>query len=107
MSSTLHMGTGTKRRLLFSICLCFLTWWEQGVAHGVSDVIEEASGIVRLGEELLIVADETPGAYFRFRLGDEKGPAITIDPSRITEVNLSGGLLHLIWRRSMSWPMVE
>ncbi|UCD87379.1 MAG: hypothetical protein JSV01_06385 [Desulfobacterales bacterium] len=84
-----------KRRLLFSICLCFLTWWEQGVAHGVSDVIEEASGIVRLGEELLIVADETPGVYFRFRLGDEKGPAITIDPSRITKINLSGGTLAL------------
>jgi hypothetical protein len=50
--------------------------------------IREASGIVRSGDDLLIVDDSQNGAYFRFSLKGETGPRILIESSRLERVPL-------------------
>ena len=64
-------------------------------ANAIDAEIEEASGIARLGDELLIVGDGQAGAYYRFPLGDDRGAAIGIDRTRVTRVDLPRGGLAL------------
>src|SRR5262245_46936237 len=47
--------------------------------------VSEASGIVRNGNELLIVDDSDPGAYYRYPI-DATGPSVPIEPSRLVRV---------------------
>lgn len=49
-------------------------------AAGLDPVLVGASGIVRLGDALLIAADKVPGAYFRYQLQNEKDQRIVLLP---------------------------
>jgi len=55
--------------------------------------IAEASGVVRSGDELLIVDDGQRGAYFRVPLRGRKGPVIPFDLSAVESVQLPYGNL--------------
>ena len=59
-----------------------------GAAGAESIPIREASGITRLGNDLLIVDDSQNGAYFRFALAGERGPMIRLTPERLSRVPL-------------------
>ena len=56
--------------------------------HAPAPDATEASGVTRLGGDLLIVTDEEPGAYYRFDLAGikVKDEPIPIEPSRLTRV---------------------
>jgi hypothetical protein len=56
----------------------------------ISERIEEASGLVRSGDSLLIVDDGRPGVYFRLRIDGAKGPTMPITPDRIQRILLPG-----------------
>jgi hypothetical protein len=62
---------------------------------GETNLIKEASGITRLGDELLIVGDEAPGGYYRFTLTAQKCKEIPIDPSRVEWVQFPGADLAM------------
>ncbi len=51
------------------------------------EYLEEASGVVRYGNSLLIVDDSQPGVYFRFPLDDNYGPVIPINPARTGQIS--------------------
>ncbi len=53
--------------------------------------VEEASGITRLDDMLLIVGDKTPGAYFTYPLAKTQEPLITLDPALQTQIQLPEG----------------
>jgi len=53
-------------------------------------VVQEASGVARWGEWLLIADDDELGAYLRYPLRGEEGPEIPIDPERVQRVPLPG-----------------
>jgi hypothetical protein len=55
----------------------------------------EASGIVRVGTELLIVSDSDAGGYYRFPLSGTTGSVIRIDPHRLTWTSWSSAALAL------------
>lgn len=54
-------------------------------------MVEEISGIARLGDELLLVGDGNPGTYYRFlfrstdikNIPNKKGKIIIVDPKRV------------------------
>jgi hypothetical protein len=46
----------------------------------------EASGIVRLNDDLLIVADADPGAYYRLSLNGRAGPVFPLDDPTLSRV---------------------
>lgn len=80
------------RKLFFFIICIFLA---PGAAPAGAEELEEASGITRAGDELLIVGDDNAGVYFKFPLKDVKGPLIEIDPEKVTRVELPEGRLAL------------
>ena len=51
--------------------------------------LDEASGVVKCDDALLIVDDFYPGAYFRLPLEGDAGPILKLNPSRIERVDLS------------------
>ena len=53
--------------------------------------IAEASGVVRSGDDLLIVDDGRRGAYFRLSLRGRKGPLIPIEPGALESIQLPYG----------------
>jgi hypothetical protein len=59
--------------------------------HGI--VIEEASGIIRVGEDLLVVADDADGKYFELRIPEPAADVIPMDPFRVKEITLPGAEL--------------
>ena len=59
-----------------------------GMGHAESVPVREASGIVRQGNDLLIVDDSQHGTYSRFSLAGEHGPVIHLTPERLTRVPL-------------------
>lgn len=89
------------RLLTFALALIALQFCAQK-AFGESSVeeapkkfsVEEVSGIVRVGDELLMVGDEDAGVYYRFSLNGEKGPIIQI-PTSLPGVELQEGRLAL------------
>lgn len=83
------------RRFLFLLCLLLLLGPVCTHARGAPQLVEEASGITRLSDHLLIVGDDDPGAYYRFSLLGVQGPLIRIDPSRLTRVVLPQGNLAI------------
>lgn len=83
-----------KKRIPFLICLLLVVMGASGV-QAFAWIVEEASGIARLGPDLLIVGDDDPGAYYRVTLSDQKGPAIPIDSSKVMRVALPRGTLAL------------
>ncbi len=52
-----------------------------------------ASGIVMQGRDLLIVSDKDPAAYYRYSLGEEHGPRIPIDLTRLVRIPMPGACL--------------
>lgn len=54
-----------------------------------------ASGIAREGDDLLIVSDKDPGAYYRYPLGNESGPRIPINLTQLKRVPMPGACLAL------------
>lgn len=71
-------------RFLPALCVLLL---KGALAAPVPQVLEEASGVVRAGNFLLIVDDHQPGAYYRFPLRGFSGPVIPIDPARTRRVS--------------------
>jgi hypothetical protein len=53
-----------------------------------ADAVKEASGVTRVGDDLLIVGDDDPGCYFRFAISGQQGPEIKINPTGVTRVQL-------------------
>lgn len=83
-----------------SLIRCFCT--ALGVLIGLSvhtlvgaTGVEEASGITRLDDMLLIVGDKTPGAYFTYPLAKTQEPLITLDPALQTQIQLPEGAVAL------------
>jgi hypothetical protein len=58
-------------------------------------IVREASGIVRLGDRLIIVGDDADGRYFELDLEEQRGPIIPIDPEKVREVILPGAKLAM------------
>jgi hypothetical protein len=58
----------------------------QGWAGGKKTVIQEASGIARLGDKLLIVGDDADGRYFEMDLEGRVGPVIPIVQEKVKEI---------------------
>lgn len=57
--------------------------------------VEEASGITRRGDTLLIVGDKSPGAYYTYPVARIQEPLITIDAALSTRIELPEGRLAL------------
>lgn len=80
------------KRLFFGMLVLLLVTYTR-LADSQDVSVVEASGIVRQGDNLLIVGDEDSGRYFRYSLTEGAGGAIPIDPARTIAVRLSvGGL---------------
>src|SRR5437763_604812 len=54
--------------------------------------VTEASGVARKGNDLLIVSDAAPGAYYTFDLSGERGPLIRLTPEKVVRHELGGTL---------------
>jgi hypothetical protein len=85
--------TALKGRIVLAAALFVLLISGECLGNGV--VLKEASGVTRLGDELLIVGDEAPGGYYRFKLNGQEGKEIPIDPSRVIRVQFPRGCLAL------------
>src|SRR4026209_1281572 len=80
------------RRLCFTLALLIVFGIHTAVdAKGV----EEASGITRLDDMLLIVRDKSPGAYYTYPLAETQEPLITLDPDLQAQIQLPEGAVAL------------
>jgi len=52
--------------------------------------VTEASGVARKGNDLLIVSDAAPGAYYTFDVSGERGPLIRLMPDKVIRQELRG-----------------
>ena len=50
--------------------------------------VTEASGVARKGNDLLIVSDAAPGAYYTFDVSGERGPLIRLLPDKVVRHEL-------------------
>jgi hypothetical protein len=57
--------------------------------------VTEASGVARKGNDLLIVSDAAPGAYFSFDVSAEAGPLIRLPPDKVVRHELTGMTLAI------------
>jgi hypothetical protein len=62
-------------------------------ALGQSLSVEEASGIARQGDSLLVVSDRTPGSYFRIEIPLPTPPAMELAADRLQRALLPGAEL--------------
>jgi hypothetical protein len=60
-----------------------------------SIIVQEASGIARLEDKLIMVGDDADGKYFELKLEGQEGPIIPIDPSKVKEIILPGAELAM------------
>ncbi|NIM98001.1 MAG: hypothetical protein GTO24_07975 [candidate division Zixibacteria bacterium] len=60
-----------------------------------SVILQEASGIARLEDKLIMVGDDADGRYFELKLEGQKGPIIPIDPREVKEMILPGAELAM------------
>ncbi len=70
--------------LVFLASLSFAAW--PGEKRG----IREASGIARMGDEILIVGDEDAGTYFRYKLPSGESPLIPLKNKLLKNVVWAG-----------------
>ena len=85
-------GCSISGRLCFTLSLLVAFGMHTGVqAAGV----EEASGITRLDDMLLVVGDKTPGAYYTYPLTETQEPLVTLDPALQTKIELPEGAVAL------------
>ncbi len=82
-------------RLLYGGLLTLATVSPHAAAFGQQISAEEASGIVRHGDDLLIASDNVAGAYFRFRLPSPTPSVLTITPDRLEKIEFRGGTLGM------------
>jgi hypothetical protein len=61
----------------------------------MSAEVRDASGITRIGDYLLIVGDKDSGRFYRFRIPNNSGRAIIIDPEQAMPVDLPNGSLAI------------
>jgi hypothetical protein len=61
------------------------------VGAATTSAFNEASGITRVGDRLLIVSDANPGAYYSFAIPDSGGPVLKLLPDKVTRHPLGGG----------------
>jgi hypothetical protein len=54
----------------------------------MSAEVHDASGITRVGDDLLIVGDKDPGRFYRLPIVNNSGRAIVIDPEKAVRVDL-------------------
>lgn len=52
--------------------------------------VTEASGVARQGNDLLIVSDAAPGAYYSFNVSSEQGPLIRLIPEKVVPHEFPG-----------------
>lgn len=76
-----------------SLALILVVLFGASTIHGAG--VEEASGITRRGDTLLIVGDKSPGAYYSYPVAPVQEPLITIDPTLSTRIELPGGKVAL------------
>jgi len=55
------------------------------------DGVTEASGVTRLGDDLLIVTDADPGSYYSVAIGDRAAPLLELRPDWLKRHPLGGG----------------
>jgi hypothetical protein len=53
-------------------------------AGSPSFILEEASGITRVGDELLIVSDNDPGVFYRWPLSGREEGVLMIEPTHVS-----------------------
>lgn len=61
--------------------------------HGIT--VTEASGVVRIGDRLLIVGDDSDGMFFEIALDPAGGRLIPVDPRKIRAIPLAKGDLAM------------
>lgn len=76
------------RRLRLTLALLVLCGLHTGVQ---AEGMEEASGITRLADRLLIVGDKNPGAYYTYPLATAQDLRIALDPALQTPISLPEG----------------
>lgn len=54
-----------------------------------SFLLEESSGVIRIGNELLIVSDNDAGVYYHWPLSGSEEGVLSIEPSRVTQTVLA------------------
>jgi hypothetical protein len=60
---------------------------------GVNMGASEASGVTRRGDELIVVSDAAPGAYFTINVSGASGPLIRLAPDKVARCDLPGASL--------------
>lgn len=70
------------------VCLLVLLLSACSGGTAPSATIVEASGVIRLGDELCIVDDSANGAYFRVRVSERSGPLIPLNDFHPVRVEL-------------------
>lgn len=70
--------------LLFGLCFSCAAHSDRSLG------IQEASGVTRRGDELLMVGDEGAGTYFRYPLPKNGNPLIAIETDRLKTVKWGG-----------------
>ncbi len=75
---------------LIIFCFAFLIYSACTAHSGKIRGVQEASGIKKTGDEILIVGDEDAGTYFRYKLPETDEAIIPIDPDRLEKVVWTG-----------------
>lgn len=84
-----------KIQAVAAISVLAIAWTSQGFAQTNDSKITEASGIARLGKNLIIVDDEAAGAYFRVPIDAPDASLITADPGHTTKVPMPNAELAI------------
>ena len=82
--------SGTALRTGFVVLLAVAGCAVAGGRHPEIAGIEEASGITRAGDRLLVVSDHEPGVYYSCPLAGATPPRLPIDPTRLARHRISG-----------------
>lgn len=84
-----------KGLLALGLAGLFLAWAIYGPNLGGTDALEEASGIARLGSDLLIVDDGVAGSYFRHPVDGFDGGLLEIGPGRLDRITIANAGLAI------------
>lgn len=80
----------TRAKILIMAGMVSLTAAATAPADNIGLKITEVSGIVRLGDRLLMVSDDEAGAYFEMKIADPSSPIIPIDPLKLKRIAMKG-----------------
>lgn len=65
------------------------------IVPAADETVTELSGVVRVGDELLLVADNLPGIIFRHPVPTAAAGTVNLDPAALHRTPLTGGALAL------------